>query len=124
MASGHAAADAVRVEGFGTNPGNLAMHVYLPDDRPTAPALVVALHGCTQSADDYLAQSGWRELADRDGFVLLLPEQKIANNTPPTGDPHFGETEVPHARANGRAQQRNRRLQPRTRDESSGLKPL
>jgi poly(hydroxyalkanoate) depolymerase family esterase len=80
LASGPAAAAAVPVEGFGTNPGNLAMYVYLPDDRPAAPALVVALHGCTQSADDYLAHSGWRELADRDGFVLVLPEQKIVNN--------------------------------------------
>jgi len=41
---------------------------------------VVALHGCTQSADDYLTHSGWRELADRDGFVLVLPEQRITNN--------------------------------------------
>ena len=80
IVSGPAAAAAVAVDGFGTNPGNLAMYVYLPDDRPTAPALVVALHGCTQSADDYLTHSGWRELADRDGFVLVLPEQKIANN--------------------------------------------
>jgi len=80
IVSGPAAAAAVAVDGFGTNPGNLAMYVYTPDDRPTAPALVVALHGCTQSADDYLTHSGWRELADRDGFVLVLPEQKIANN--------------------------------------------
>jgi feruloyl esterase len=80
MASGHAAVAAVPVDGFGTNPGNLAMYVYLPDDRPVAPALVVALHGCTQSADDYLTHSGWRELADRDGFVLVLPEQRITNN--------------------------------------------
>jgi feruloyl esterase len=80
MASGHAAAAAAPVDGFGTNPGNLAMYVYLPDDRPVAPALVVALHGCTQSADDYLEHSGWRELADRDGFVLVLPEQRTANN--------------------------------------------
>ena len=80
MASDHAAAGAVAIDGFGTNPGNLAMYVYTPDDRPAAPALVVALHGCTQSADDYLNHSGWRELADRDGFVLVLPEQRIANN--------------------------------------------
>src|SRR3954447_3026386 len=69
-----------RVDRFGTNPGNLAMYVYLPDHRPIAPALVVALHGCTQSAEDYLAHSGWRELADRDGFVLVLPEQRTTNN--------------------------------------------
>ena len=56
------------------HPGEISPRV------PAAPALVVVLHGCTQSADDYLAHSGWRELADRDGFVLVLPQQKIANN--------------------------------------------
>src|SRR3954447_14880495 len=80
MAPGPWASAAAAVDRFGTNPGNLAMYVYLPDHRPIAPALVVALHGCTQSAEDYLAHSGWRELADRDGFVLVLPEQRTTNN--------------------------------------------
>src|SRR4051794_32683898 len=75
-----ATAGVVPVDGFGTNPGELAMYVHLPDDRPVAPALVVALHGCTQTAADYLAHSGWRELADRYGFVLVLPEQRTTNN--------------------------------------------
>jgi poly(hydroxyalkanoate) depolymerase family esterase len=80
-ASGHPADGPVLVDGFGTNPGNLSMYVHVPDDRPVDPALVVALHGCTQTAADYLTHSGWRELADRYGFVLVLPEQKTANNT-------------------------------------------
>jgi len=42
--------------------------------------LVVALHGCQQSAADYARQAGWAQQADRWGFVLLLPEQQKANN--------------------------------------------
>src|SRR5215469_9172049 len=37
--------------GFGPNPGNLRMFIYVPKHlRPKAP-LVVALHGCTQTAE-------------------------------------------------------------------------
>jgi poly(hydroxyalkanoate) depolymerase family esterase len=43
-------------------------------------ALVVVLHGCTQTAAGYDAGSGWSQLADRHGFALLFPEQTRANN--------------------------------------------
>jgi feruloyl esterase len=65
---------------FGTNPGNLRMFAYVPDGLPEAPALVVVLHGCTQTAASYDDGSGWSTLADRHGFALLLPEQKRKNN--------------------------------------------
>ena len=45
-----------------------------------APALVVVLHGCTQTAAGYDLGAGWSTLAERYGFVLLLPEQTPANN--------------------------------------------
>lgn len=65
---------------FGTNPGGLRAHFYTPPGiRPGAP-LVVVLHGCTQNAAGYDHHSGWSELADRAGFVLLYPEQQHANN--------------------------------------------
>ena len=38
---------------FGSNPGNLRMHAYVPDGVGSSPALVVALHGCTQTAVSY-----------------------------------------------------------------------
>lgn len=65
---------------FGSNPGNLRMFVYVPDRLPKAPALVVVLHGCTQTAAGYDEGAGWSRLADRYGFALLLPEQQQANN--------------------------------------------
>jgi poly(hydroxyalkanoate) depolymerase family esterase len=65
---------------FGTNPGNLRMFKYLPARLPANPPLVVALHGCTQSAAGYDLGAGWSTLADRFGFVLLLPEQQRSNN--------------------------------------------
>jgi poly(hydroxyalkanoate) depolymerase family esterase len=66
------------VTGFGSNPGALRMFEYVPADPQ--PALVVVLHGCTQTAASYDFGAGWSTLADRHGFVLLLPEQQRANN--------------------------------------------
>ena len=66
------------VTGFGSNPGALRMFEYVPADPQ--PALVVVLHGCTQTAASYDFGAGWSTLADRHGFALLLPEQQPANN--------------------------------------------
>src|SRR5689334_7004554 len=65
---------------FGSNPGNLRMFVYRPPKLADKPALVVVLHGCTQSAAGYDLGAGWSTLADRYGFVLLFPEQQRSNN--------------------------------------------
>ena len=47
------------VADFGPNPGSLRMLTYAPDIRPDRPALVVALHGSTQSAAQYDLGAGW-----------------------------------------------------------------
>ncbi|MFG2352341.1 alpha/beta hydrolase family esterase [Streptomyces sp. NPDC048521] len=69
-----------KVTGFGTNPGALAMYVYRPASLPAQPPVVVALHGCTQSAQVYADNSGLPRLADTDGFLLVLAETTTANN--------------------------------------------
>ena len=68
------------VPAFGTNPGDLRMLVHAPAALHSAPALVVALHGCGQSAAEFAAGTGWSTLADRYGFVVVYPEQASANN--------------------------------------------
>jgi poly(hydroxyalkanoate) depolymerase family esterase len=70
-----------RVAGFGSNPGDLEMLIYLPLQQPAdLRALVVVLHGCGQTAAGYDHGAGWSTLADRYGFALLFPEQKRSNN--------------------------------------------
>jgi feruloyl esterase len=56
------------------------MFTYLPPQYAANPALVVVLHGCTQTAASYDYGAGWSTLADRYGFALLLPEQQRSNN--------------------------------------------
>lgn len=67
------------VSGFAPNPGALQGWRHVPDGA-TAMALVVVLHGCTQTAASYDHGSGWSDLADRYGFAVLFPEQNRANN--------------------------------------------
>ncbi|MFR9674457.1 PHB depolymerase family esterase [Streptomyces sp. TR06-5] len=74
------AASLEEVGSFGSNPGNLRMFRYVPDGLESGRPLVVALHGCTQSAADYDDETGWTELADELDFALLLPEQRSTNN--------------------------------------------
>ncbi len=65
---------------FGSNPGNLTMYEYIPEGIQGSVPLVVALHGCTQSAAEYDQRSGWSQLAKEHGFIVIFPEQKSANN--------------------------------------------
>ncbi|MDO3706065.1 PHB depolymerase family esterase [Micromonospora sp. C28SCA-DRY-2] len=106
------AASLTQVTGFGSNPGNLAMYAYRPDNLPANAPAVVLLHGCTQNAAGYFANSGWQKYADQWKFALIVPEQKSANNANScfnwfeTGDTARGQGEalsikqmVDHARS-------------------------
>lgn len=67
------------VRDFGTNPGNVRMYVYTPQRLAASPGLVVAIHGCTQSAAIYRA-AGWEDLAEELGFYVVYPEQQRTND--------------------------------------------
>jgi poly(hydroxyalkanoate) depolymerase family esterase len=74
------AASPVEVGDFGSNPGNLRMFKYVPDQIPPSAALVVVMHGCAQNARTFADESGWIQLADKLRLALALPEQTQANN--------------------------------------------
>jgi poly(hydroxyalkanoate) depolymerase family esterase len=65
---------------FGHNPGALGAKIYVPDTLAPGAALVVVLHGCTQTAEGYDFGSGWSAVSDECGFALLYPEQQRSNN--------------------------------------------
>jgi poly(hydroxyalkanoate) depolymerase family esterase len=68
-----------QVTSFGTNPGNLKMWTHVPASMPANAPLVVALHGCTQTAAGYEA-TGWSALANQLKFYVVYPEQLSGNN--------------------------------------------
>ena len=67
--------------------GTLAFKLYVPA-VPAVPAaaaeglrpMVVMLHGCTQSADDFAAGTQMNRLADEHGFLVVYPEQAADAN--------------------------------------------
>src|SRR5947209_3028985 len=79
-ATSSSAATLTEVTGFGSNPGNLQMFTYVPAGLPAGRPLVVALHGCTQSAAAYDDETGWTKWADTYGFAIVLPQQRTPNN--------------------------------------------
>jgi poly(hydroxyalkanoate) depolymerase family esterase len=70
----------VETKAFGSNPGNLRMFSFAPDNLQPAPGLIVVLHGCGQTAAAYDLGAGWSTLAKHYGFALLMPEQQPLNN--------------------------------------------
>ncbi|RAO48532.1 Feruloyl esterase [Micromonospora saelicesensis] len=67
------AASLTEVTSFGDNPGRMRMHVYVPDSRPTRPAVVVAMHGCGGSGPGFYSGSEFASLADRYGYIVIYP---------------------------------------------------
>lgn len=68
-----------QVTGFGSNPGNLQMFTHVPSGLPANAPVVLALHGCTQSASAMEA-AGWTTASDAHKFYLIYAQQQSANN--------------------------------------------
>ncbi|WP_406489173.1 PHB depolymerase family esterase [Streptomyces phaeochromogenes] len=67
------AAALTEVTGFGTNPSNLQMYLYVPDSVTANPAVVVAVHYCTGSGPAMYSGTEYASLADRYGFIVVYP---------------------------------------------------
>ncbi|MCJ2034213.1 alpha/beta hydrolase family esterase [Methylobacterium sp. J-068] len=60
---------------FSNAAGGRDYKLFVPSDaRPNLP-LVVMLHGCTQSPDDFAAGTGMNALAEAEGFLVAYPAQ-------------------------------------------------
>jgi len=69
------------VNSFGSNPGNLTMYQYIPEKGSQQSfSIIVALHGCTQTAEEYNQRSGWTDMGDISQSIIIFPEQRSANN--------------------------------------------
>ncbi|MFK4088877.1 PHB depolymerase family esterase [Kribbella sp. NPDC020789] len=74
------AASLVEVTGFGANPSGLRMHVYVPDQRPARPAILVAVHYCGGSGPAFYGGSEFGRLADQYGFIVIYPSATRSGN--------------------------------------------
>ncbi|WP_035698625.1 extracellular catalytic domain type 1 short-chain-length polyhydroxyalkanoate depolymerase, partial [Glycomyces tenuis] len=62
-----------QVTNFGTNPGNLEMYAYVPNNVDPNPALLVAAHYCTGSAQAFYSGTEYAALADQHGYIVVYP---------------------------------------------------
>lgn len=66
---------------FSNAAGTRAYRLYVPGTRRGGPApLIVMLHGCTQSAEDFAKGTGMNAIAEEQGFLVAYPEQSKAAN--------------------------------------------
>ncbi|MEO6086718.1 MAG: PHB depolymerase family esterase [Umezawaea sp.] len=73
------AASLTEVTSFGSNPGGMRMHIYVPDSRPANPAIVVAMHGCSGSGPGFYSSTEFASLANRRGFIVIYPSAQQVN---------------------------------------------
>ena len=75
------AAGSFEAHGFNNDAGSRTYKLYIPPGTTDVPrAVVVMLHGCTQSADDFAAGTQMNRLADEQGFLVVYPEQASQAN--------------------------------------------
>lgn len=61
--------------------GSRGYRLYVPSAARDAPLpLIVMLHGCTQSPDDFAAGTGMNRLAEEHGFLVAYPSQSPSAN--------------------------------------------
>jgi poly(hydroxyalkanoate) depolymerase family esterase len=67
------AASLKEITNFGSNPSNLKMFLYVPDNVKANPGILVGLHWCHGTADKYFSGNRYRILADQYGFIVIYP---------------------------------------------------
>jgi len=68
------AASLQSVPSYGTSPTAAHMYVYKPDSVKANPAILVALHYCNGTANDYFTGTGFKGQADSYGFIVIYPQ--------------------------------------------------
>ncbi|KAL2147718.1 hypothetical protein VTI28DRAFT_7070 [Corynascus sepedonium] len=73
-------ASLTQVQNFGDNPSGIKMFLYVPDNLPENPAVVLVLHACAWTAEAFFGTTRYGQLADEHGIVLVFGQ------TPNDGD--------------------------------------
>ncbi|KAK4150531.1 carbohydrate esterase [Chaetomidium leptoderma] len=69
-----------QVSNFGNNPSNIQMYTYVPDKVATNPAIIVALHPCGGTGQQWFSGTRLPSYADSNGFILIFPSTPHMSN--------------------------------------------
>lgn len=85
-----------QVTSFGSNPTNVGMYIYVPNNLASEPGIVVAIHYCksidfiqnrypltrkgTGTAEAYYNGSPYAQLAEQHGFIVIYPESPYSGS--------------------------------------------
>ncbi|ORY55689.1 carbohydrate esterase family 1 protein [Pseudomassariella vexata] len=68
------------VTNWGTNPTNITMYIYVPDQLAANPPIIVAIHSCQRDALNWYNRTTLPSYADANGFILIYPETPNFNH--------------------------------------------
>ncbi|KAL2834212.1 Acetylxylan esterase A [Aspergillus cavernicola] len=63
-----------QVTDFGDNPTDVGFYIYVPENLASNPAIIVAIHYCTGTAQAYYTGSPYAQYAETHGFIVIYPE--------------------------------------------------
>ncbi|KAL4917169.1 Alpha/Beta hydrolase protein [Aspergillus aurantiobrunneus] len=63
-----------QVTDFGDNPTNVGFYIYVPENLASNPAIIVAIHYCTGTAEAFYNGSPYAQYAETHGFIVIYPE--------------------------------------------------
>jgi acetylxylan esterase len=63
-----------QVTNFGANTSGTKMFIYVPDKLAANPAIIVAMHYCTGTAQAYYSNTPYAQLSEQYGFIVIYPE--------------------------------------------------
>ena len=59
-----------QVTNFGSNPSGVKMYIYVPNKLATKPAIIVAIHYCTGTAQAFYQGTQYAQLAETYGYIV------------------------------------------------------
>ncbi|KAK3901346.1 Alpha/Beta hydrolase protein [Staphylotrichum tortipilum] len=69
-----------QVNSFGSNPSNIQMFIYVPNKLVNNPAIIVALHPCGGSAQQWYSGTQLPSYAEQKGFIIIYPQTTAYTN--------------------------------------------
>jgi len=61
------------VTGFNSEPTNAGMYIYVPSKKLSPAPIIVAIHYCTGTGQEYFQATQYANLADTHGFIVIYP---------------------------------------------------